>query len=223
MSSGAASAAAAAMLPRVTSDSPAAVLLVELDSRRVVQANPLATQLAPGVGLPASIDDWSDAAGLRDLTGDELSVTDHPLSLSARGEPVSGQAVTARRASDATEIREPLFVVGLPLTGAPDLDGYSLVVMLPLRDREAVDAATATAASESQLRDRAVLATGISFTLADAKAEDLPLVWVNPAFEATTGYSAEEAVGRNCRFLQGPATDRQTVAKLRAALDTGKD
>src|SRR3954453_23252973 len=223
MATGVASAVAAALLPRVTADSPAAVLLVELANRQVVQANRLAAQLAPSVELPAAVDDRSDAAGLRDLGGEELSETDHPLSLAARGVPVTGQAVTARRASDATEIREPLFVVGLPLTGAPDLDGYSLVVMLPLRDREAVDAATATAANESQLRDRAVLATGISFTLADAKAEDLPLVWVNPAFEATTGYSAEEAVGRNCRFLQGPATDRQTVAKLRAALDTGKD
>src|SRR4051794_341303 len=219
MSSGAASAAAAAMLPRVTSDSPAAVLLVELDSRSVVQANPLATQLAPGVGLPASIDDWSDAAGLRDLTGDELSDTDHPLSLSARGEPVSGQAVTARRASDATEIREPLFVIGLPLSGAPELDGYSLVVLLPLRNREAIHAAT----SEAQLRDRAVLATGISFTLADARADDLPLIWINPAFSLTTGYESEEVIGRNCRFLQGPLTDKAVVRDLREAIERGED
>jgi PAS domain S-box-containing protein len=131
--------------------------------------------------------------------------------------------VTARRASDATAIREPLFAIGLPLQGAPDLQGYSLVVLLPLRDQEAVSAATTTAASETQLRDRAVLATGISFTLADARNEDLPLVWVNPAFSATTGYSYEEAVGRNCRFLQGPLTDRATVDTLRAALATGTD
>jgi PAS domain S-box-containing protein len=207
------------MLPRVTSDSPAAVLLVELDGRRVVQANPLATQLAPGVGLPAGIDQWSNAAGLRDLAGDELSDTDHPLSLAARGEPISGQTVTARRASDATEIREPLFVIGLPLSGAPELDGYSLVVLLPLRDREAIHAAT----SEAQLRDRAVLATGISFTLADARADDLPLIWINPAFSLTTGYASEEVIGRNCRFLQGPATDRAVVRSMREALERGED
>src|SRR3712207_4140085 len=134
MSSGAASAAAAALLPRVTSDSPAAVLLVELDTRSVVQANPLATQLAPGVSLPAAIDDWSDAAGLRDLDESELSETDHPLSLAAQGQPVSGQAITARRASDVSEIREPLLVIGVPLSGAPGLDGFSLVVL----DRKSV-------------------------------------------------------------------------------------
>ncbi len=223
MSSGAASAAAAALLPQVTFDSPAAVLLVELGTRRVVQANPLAIQLAPGVALPAGVDDWSDAAGLRDLGEEELSETDHPLSLAAAGRPVNGQSVTARRASDATGAREPLFVIGLPLSDAADLDGYSLVVLLPLRDREAIGAATSTAASEAQLRDRAVLATGISFALADARSDDLPLIWVNPAFTLTTGYSAEEAVGRNCRFLQGPATDRQTVRRLREGLERGED
>jgi PAS domain S-box-containing protein len=227
MSTGVASAAAAALLPRVTVDSPTVVLLVELATRRVVQANPLATQLAPGVALPAPVDAWSDAAGLRDLGGEELSETDHPLSLAAQGQPARGQAVTARRASDATEIREPLFVVGVPLSDAADLDGYSLVVMLPLRDRDAVgaatDAALDAASAEAHLRDRAVLATGISFTLADAQADDFPLVWVNPAFTLNTGYSAEEAVGRNCRFLQGPATDRETVARIHAALERGSE
>ncbi len=48
---------------------------------------------------------------------------------------------------------------------------------------------------------RAMLASGVSFTVADARAEDLPLVWVNPAFTTTTGYPAEEVLGRNCRFL----------------------
>lgn len=230
MSAGVAGAAAAALLPRVTAASPAAVLLVDLATRQVVQANPLAGQLAPGVQLPALVDDWSDAAELRDLDGEELSETEHPLSLAAQGVPVHGQAVTALRASDATERREPLFAIGLPLFGAPHLHGYSLVVLLPLRDREAVSAATDAATADGaappagnteKLRDRAVLATGISFTLADARSDDLPLTWVNPAFTLTTGYDYEEAVGRNCRFLQGPATDRGTIAQIRQALQDG--
>jgi PAS domain S-box-containing protein len=207
---------------------------VDLQTRRVVQANALATQLAPGVVLPATVDEWSDAAELRDLSGDELSETNHPLSLAARGIPVSGQAVTAMRASDLTAKREPLFAIGLPLAGAPDLTGYALVALLPLSDRQAVEAATDAAsdgtgvspgapAGVAHIRDRAVLATGISFTLVDARADDMPLVWVNPAFTLTTGYSAEEAIGHNCRFLQGPATDRSKVAALRSALDAGED
>jgi diguanylate cyclase (GGDEF)-like protein/PAS domain S-box-containing protein len=38
--------------------------------------------------------------------------------------------------------------------------------------------------------------------ITDARAPDYPIVRVNPAFERATGYSAEEVIGRNCRFLQ---------------------
>src|SRR5205807_746115 len=48
---------------------------------------------------------------------------------------------------------------------------------------------------------------------------DNPLAWVNPSFSRVTGYEYDEAVGRNCRFLQGPATDPRTVAEIRAALE----
>jgi PAS domain S-box-containing protein len=41
---------------------------------------------------------------------------------------------------------------------------------------------------------------------------------VNEGFSAITGYSASEAVGRNCRFLQGPDTDRRAVAAMSEAL-----
>jgi PAS domain S-box-containing protein len=54
--------------------------------------------------------------------------------------------------------------------------------------------------------------------LSDPNLPDAPLVYVNPAFSALTGYSPAEAVGRNCRFLQGPDTDPAAVARLREAV-----
>ena len=68
------------------------------------------------------------------------------------------------------------------------------------------------------LRDRAVIATGMSFTITDPRRPDDPLVWVNPSFTALTGYPADEAVGRNCRFLQGRNTDRAAVRRIGEAL-----
>ena len=56
--------------------------------------------------------------------------------------------------------------------------------------------------------------TGI--VLADARVRGFPLVYVNDAFQRITGYSAGEAVGRNCRFLQTEGTDEETLASLRA-------
>ena len=204
-----------------SAESPAGVLLVDLASRQVVHANAVAVQLAPGVVLPASLDAWSDAAALRDLAGAELSDTRNPLSLVAQSKPVAGQPVSAARGTELGPRREPLWVVGLPMADAPGLESYALVVFLPLRDRESAAAAATMAAAQAELRDRAVLATGLSFTVADAKAPDMPLLWVNPAFTAATGFAFAEVVGRNCRFLQGPATAPASVQAIRQALTDG--
>lgn len=50
-----------------------------------------------------------------------------------------------------------------------------------------------------------------SFCLANALNGDYPLVYVSPGFVELTGYTREECLGRNCRFLQGPETDRFEV------------
>ncbi|TXR57439.1 SpoIIE family protein phosphatase [Quadrisphaera setariae] len=227
------------LLPRgvaqVRPDAPAAVLVVDLSARQVLYANEVAGQLAPGLHLPVPVEEWSAAADLRDLDGDQLDETAHPLSRIARFEPVAGQGVSAARRSAMGRSREPLWVVALPLDDAPDLQGRALVVFLPVREREEMQQRAAEAHGRSSssepvaagdgalsLREAAVLATGLSFTVADASEPDLPLVWVNPAFTAVTGYTFERAVGRNCRFLQGPGTDPAATRRMREALQTGR-
>ncbi len=46
-------------------------------------------------------------------------------------------------------------------------------------------------------------------TLADPDLEDAPIVYANKAFERLTGYSQEEIIGHNCRFLQGDDRDQE--------------
>jgi PAS domain S-box-containing protein len=58
----------------------------------------------------------------------------------------------------------------------------------------------------------------MAMVLADPNLPDCPLVYVNPAFHDLTGYTSEEAVGRNCRFLQGPETDPGVRERIRHAL-----
>lgn len=52
-------------------------------------------------------------------------------------------------------------------------------------------------------------------TLADPDLEDAPIVYANKAFERLTGYSQDEIIGLNCRFLQGE--DRQQEARYQIA------
>lgn len=71
--------------------------------------------------------------------------------------------------------------------------------------------------------DRAVLerileTAGEGIVVADAWAEDLPIVYVNPAYEALTGYPADQILGRNARFLQGEDGDQTALQDLRSAL-----
>jgi PAS domain S-box-containing protein len=204
-------------LPSVAHDFPAAVLLVDTASEHIVFANDLAHQLAPDLTYPVGVEDWSRAAGLQVVSGGELTDSSTPLTRVAGGHPESGRQVSAALRSEATDAREALWAIGVPLHRAPDpLRARSLLVLLPLRFPDAVAGAQAAAADGRA--HRSVLASGLAIAISDAAAEDDPLIWVSSSFEQLTGYTAQEALGRNCRFLQGPDTDRRTVARLRAGL-----
>lgn len=68
------------------------------------------------------------------------------------------------------------------------------------------------------LLQRAVESSINSIVITDAKADDHPIIYVNPAFEETTGYSAAEVIGRNCRLLQFEETDQKELETIRRAL-----
>ncbi len=219
---------ATSVLPSVLSEVPVAVLVIDRAAGSVVYANTAAVELAGRVQLPLPVDAWGAAAGLTDLGGAPLASTSGPLSQVARGLPVAGEAVLLApgRSSDTERARaeadsEPttLWVTGFPLSAAGTGDGLALVVFLQLDSPSADDDLETRLQA---LRDRAVVATDIAFTISDPRRPDCPLVWVNPSFARVTGYSAEESVGRNCRFLQGPATDPDSVRAIREALDEGR-
>ncbi len=63
----------------------------------------------------------------------------------------------------------------------------------------------------------------MAMCLTDPTLPDEPIVFCNQAFEELTGYTAAEAVGRNCRFLQGADTDRAAVSSILPRLRNGED
>ncbi|WP_245160967.1 SpoIIE family protein phosphatase [Blastococcus sp. CT_GayMR16] len=211
-------------LPAVLATVPVAVLVIDQSSSTVVYANTAAVELAGNIGLPVDVDTWGAAAGLTDLGGGPLANSVGPLSAVAQGRPVAGEAVRLspgtsteqqRADDDEGESDQLLWVTGFPLSQTDSDQALALVVFLEL------DPLEQTADPEAYLqalRERAVIATDITFAITDPREPDNPLVWVNPSFTRITGYEADEAVGRNCRFLQGPATDPAAVAEIRAAL-----
>ena len=55
--------------------------------------------------------------------------------------------------------------------------------------------------------------------LVDAQHSERPVVYVNPGFEALTGYTAAELIGRNLRLLQGDDREQDGRHRLREAMD----
>jgi PAS domain S-box-containing protein len=72
-----------------------------------------------------------------------------------------------------------------------------------------------------RLRDRAIAASSNGIVITDPNQPDDPIIYVNPSFERMTGYSAQETLGRNCRFLQGTEREQPALEELRTALRDG--
>ncbi|SOD95362.1 SpoIIE family protein phosphatase [Blastococcus haudaquaticus] len=213
-------------LPGVLSGVPVAVLIIDRTASSVVYANPAAVELAGNVRLPVDVDTWGASAGLTDLSGDPLASTTGPLSTVAQGRPVAGEAVRLAPGRSTEEQRADaagpggqddslLWVTGFPLSEDGSEQQLSLVVFLNHDPpHEVVD----PEAYLQALRERAVLATDTAFTITDPRRPDNPLIWVNPSFTRVTGYEAAEVIGRNCRFLQGSATEAGAVEEIRAGI-----
>jgi PAS domain S-box-containing protein len=72
---------------------------------------------------------------------------------------------------------------------------------------------------ELKRKSRAIEAAPVGITMTDPKKIDNPITYVNQKFLETSGYDQEEVLGRNCRLMQGPETDPETVATIRDGID----
>ncbi len=88
---------------------------------------------------------------------------------------------------------------------------------------ETVEQARRELEEELRPRSRALAGTTMGICIADATKADYPLTYCNAAFEKMTGYTYAEAVGQNCRFMQGKDTAPEALAEIRLALREKRD
>jgi len=62
-----------------------------------------------------------------------------------------------------------------------------------------------------------------NFAISDPSLPDNPIVYVSQGFLDLTGYTLDQVLGRNCRFLQGPGTDQSAVDVIRKGVREGVD
>lgn len=94
----------------------------------------------------------------------------------------------------------------------------------PHRDQIYFVARDVTARKQTELellmRNEALEHSPSGISIADARSTDMPLIYINPAFEKITGYAVSEAIGRNCRFLQGTDREQEGIQTIRQAIQS---
>ena len=68
------------------------------------------------------------------------------------------------------------------------------------------------------LKERALDSTAEGVVISDCTQPDMPIIYVNNAFTTMTGYTRDEVVGKNCRFLQGSDTNTTAAEDIRKAI-----
>lgn len=76
---------------------------------------------------------------------------------------------------------------------------------------------------DDQLITNAIRRSPLAIVLTDPRLPDNPITYVNSAFEALTLYSRDYAIGRNCRFLQGPDSEPAALEQIREGLRSEKE
>jgi PAS domain S-box-containing protein len=117
-----------------------------------------------------------------------------------------------RKKKDGTEI-DIVFSAAPLINSGDDINGIVAVVADISTQKEQ--------AEQVHLLQSVVVNTNDAVLITEAEPIDEPgprIIYVNEAFTRTTGYSLEEVIGKTPRILQGPKTNRQALAKVRAAL-----
>jgi|APLak6261680187_1056133.scaffolds.fasta_scaffold00947_1 diguanylate cyclase (GGDEF)-like protein/PAS domain S-box-containing protein len=127
------------------------------------------------------------------------------LPLKAAGRVLGAISIYARQA-DAFDEHE----VGLLSELADDL-AYGLVALRAAAERQRIE-------QELSLRQHAVDSSSNGIMITAVAQPDKPLIYVNPAFERITGYTAQEVIGRNPRFLVGEDWEQIGLEEIRASL-----
>ncbi|PSQ34798.1 hypothetical protein BRD11_03365 [Halobacteriales archaeon SW_12_69_24] len=185
---------------------PDAVVLVDRESGRVVEANAAAVDLVGydreelrGMAVEALY-----PPGAADASGGVLErflAAEGPLD---RLEEGTALAVERR---DGTAVPVEVTASTVALDGRE----HAQLIVRDVSDRRERE-------RELRLKDRALESASVGVSIAESGEEGFPLVHLNEEFEKLTGYG-DEKLGRDCRFLQGPETDEAAIDEIRAALD----
>ncbi len=134
-----------------------------------------------------------------------------PALTDTQFEPVIRNAMEFRSSTSVEGYLEEIDT-GLEFAIYPEFDGGLTIYTRDITERKEQEKVLTR-------NTRAIDKAPIGITITDPSQEDNPIIYANDRFQGLTGYSDTESLGRNCRFLQGEATDPEPVARMREAVD----
>ncbi|APX93915.1 diguanylate cyclase [Halomonas sp. 1513] len=134
------------------------------------------------------------------------ALTLETFDAACRGHPATFEAQITHARGHACQIE----ITHIPVTLGSEIVGiYALCRDITEQKRQTDDL---------RLLKRGVDASPSGIIMADARDASMPVVFANPAFTTITGYSQDEIIGSNCRFLQAAETDPAAVEAIRVAI-----
>ena len=198
-------------------------------------ADPINRRLVEGVAaqlglIPVFLSE-SELARPESISGVELLIADESRALRFRqaagfnADQPEGMRMAVVAAIPATEHSEPILpgrdrdrpfdgLLALPQQPAMVLGQLSVILYAHRAYIYRYDSAL----KELHLNRRIFRSVTSGIVIASATEPDLPITYVNPAFEVTTGYTLEEVIGKNCRFLHGNDSDQPGLTLIREAI-----
>ncbi|NHF59714.1 PAS domain S-box protein [Flavobacteriaceae bacterium TP-CH-4] len=92
---------------------------------------------------------------------------------------------------------------------------YVMALVIDISERKSIE-------KELTIKSEALKSSINGITITDALQEERPVIYANAAFERLTGYSNEEIVGHNLRFLQGDDRNQPGVLEMQKAINEGR-
>jgi two-component system sporulation sensor kinase C len=200
----------------------AAILVLNPLHQRLIETAAIQLKLAPALLNGGSFQPET-LASFELIVADEAIAQQISVILSAREERREGvnPAVIAVREHD---MESPLSPDQMEHT----IDGFLNLPMAPaevaahiaviLYAHRAFARRYQSSLEELHLNRRIFSSVTSGISVASATLPDMPLLYVNPAFEVMTGYSLKEIQGKNCRFLQNDQHDQPALTVVREAL-----
>ncbi|KAK4791706.1 hypothetical protein SAY86_032119 [Trapa natans] len=227
--------------------------LIRYDARQKEMATSSVTELVQAVRKPRSLSESDSGPFVRKSGGKERSSSMSDAALGGLGpgkqrkssgsmERISEipEKKTKKKKNKPTKKSTRRSFMGLMRKSESSMDSFDMEGAIheyndeddgdddSLEDDDEIPESVDDVVRQKEMRKGMDLATTLeriekNFVITDPRLPDNPIIFASDSFLELTEYSREEILGRNCRFLQGPETDPETVRKIREAIDNQTD